>query len=421
MSIKVFRAGAQEYGRWVKALIAGEPGSGKTRTSSTWKDPFYASAEGGLMSVSDRRPPATKVTSSQDLQELHQILRQEPDVRESMLGVPVETVIVDTLDEVGRILMKERNLEKHQETFTMQDWGWYGDQLRNIVRAFRNLDMNVIFTCHVKETQDTETGRVTVSPAIQGAFGGEVPGFVDLALLLTARPTTKVVGDHTERGIARILQTYPDTRHSWIKDRSGRLPMEFEVNFEDDYERIYDLIFGGVDASEEEVTVREVEAHVAQAAKTPPPPPPPPKKAAATKKAAPKAEDKPEDPPAAEPAPEPEPAKEEPKEAEPPVSAPPETQDAAGGVITEPLEIPEQQELAPNGVDPETGEIAETVPAAGTEEQASEPAADGEGLVCEECGGPIESQDQAELSWIRFRRRLCRADHAKAKKAKASK
>lgn len=430
MAVKVFRAG-EESARWVKALLAGEPGAGKTRTSSTWVEPFFASAEGGLLSVADRRTPATKITSSQDLRELVTLLKQEPDVRKQMLGTPVSTLIVDTLDEVGRIFMKERNAERRQESFDQRDWGWYGEQLRGLVRELRNLDMHVIFTVHLKETQDAETGRVTMKPAIQGAMGDELPAYVDLAAVLTARPTTRIVGDHTERGIARILQTYPDTRHPWIKDRSGRLPMELEINFDDDYERIVGLIFGGLDSADHEVAVREAETHVAAAAEQAAPA----KKA--TKKAAPaepKAEAPKEDPkPTPEPEPDPEPAT-EPEPAPPAPEAEPETapqpaeepESAPEPEAAEPETPAEQQTLVSvdgKDVDPSTGEVippsnGSSVPTPGT---TKEPAADGEGLTCQECRGPIESEDQADLSWIRFRKRMCRTCFAGTKKPAAKK
>src|SRR4051812_4849054 len=115
MALKIFRTGAADYGRWVKMLLAGEPGSGKTRSSSTWTNPFFASAEGGLMAVADRKVPATKIAHSAELEQLLKILQQNAEVRESMLGVPVDTVIIDTLDEVQRILIKERLSDKRQE------------------------------------------------------------------------------------------------------------------------------------------------------------------------------------------------------------------------------------------------------------------------------------------------------------------
>lgn len=43
--MKIRRTGADDYGKYVKALICGEPGSGKTLISSTFPNPLYASAE----------------------------------------------------------------------------------------------------------------------------------------------------------------------------------------------------------------------------------------------------------------------------------------------------------------------------------------------------------------------------------------
>lgn len=258
MNITVARTSDKEYGRYIKALICGDPGAGKTLISSTFPNPLYASAEGGLMSVADRAVPFVKIEASEQLQIIRANLSQPPEVRASLFGMPVDSVIIDTIDEVARLLVRERIESNKKEQMAMADWGWLGDQLRAIIRGYRNLDMHVVFTCHLKSAEDSETGRIYFKPAIQGAVGDEIAGYVDLALLLKAQPTTRVIGNDTERVLYRFLQTFPDPTHPWVKDRSGRLPQEFEVTFENDFDRMNTLIYGGEEV-EVEVATPEVE------------------------------------------------------------------------------------------------------------------------------------------------------------------
>ena len=78
MALTVKRVGADEYGAWIKALIVGDPGAGKTRTASTWPDVLYANCEGGMMSVVDRSSNAIDITSSPQIKELIDTLSQPP-------------------------------------------------------------------------------------------------------------------------------------------------------------------------------------------------------------------------------------------------------------------------------------------------------------------------------------------------------
>lgn len=150
--IQVKRTGMREYGMYMKALIVGPPGSGKTLTSSTWKNPIIASAEGGLMSIADRSTPYVEITSGEDLFQLKMLLENDPEIREEHLGFPVDTVIIDTIDEIQKILIRERLESTHNESMQLQDWGWLGEQMRAIIRGYRNLDLNVVMTCFAGET-----------------------------------------------------------------------------------------------------------------------------------------------------------------------------------------------------------------------------------------------------------------------------
>ena len=248
MALTIRRTGRDDYSRFIKALIVGSPGAGKTLTSSTWRNPLIASAEGGLMSIADRNTPYVEVRDTETLFQLKIMLDQDPATREQHFGFRIDTVVIDTIDEIQKILIRERLDEGKKEAMELRDWGWLGEQMRSIIRGFRNLDLNVVLTCHMKESSDSESGRLYFVPAMQGAIGDELPALVDLALLLKASPMTEIVDGEAKRVMALFLQTYPDHQHPWIKDRSGKLPAEFEINFTDDYQRMYDLIYGQVES-----------------------------------------------------------------------------------------------------------------------------------------------------------------------------
>lgn len=244
MALKILRANElyeEVSTQALKILVGGHPGAGKTRSASTWPDPLYADVEGRLLSVRDRNVPAVRITAISQLDELRATLAQEPAVREKILGIPVRTVIIDTVDEVARLLEQERLKSEKLDAFRMQDWGWFGDTLRSMLRGFRNLPINVVFNVHLKSDTDGETGRMFEKPQIKGQVGDEIAGYVDVAGLLVSRSV--IDPQSGARVPQRLLQLFQDSSHTWLKDHTGALPPEFPINMNDDYERMAKLIF----------------------------------------------------------------------------------------------------------------------------------------------------------------------------------
>lgn len=316
------------------------------------------------MSIADRNIPYVDIRSSDGLLRIKNALDQPAPVRESMFGFPIETLVVDTIDEIQRILIRERLEETKKESMQLQDWGWLGEQMQAIVRGLRNLELNVVLTCHLKETTDAETGKMYFKPQMQGAIGDQLPAFVDLALLLKAQSAVTIVDGEARRTTNRMLQTYPDAQHIWIKDRSGKLPQEIPVDFSTDYKRIAELVFGGIEDLQSTPSVELREPTLVGAAAAPA---------------------------AAAPAPLPEPT---------PVITPP----------SPPLEAVEDPMPLPKPLP--TPIPVENPPAPKAEAAVEEKTA----LTCESCKNTVESQDQADLSRIRFRKILCKPCFSAAKR-----
>lgn len=359
---EAFQRDAQH--RTIKMLVAGAPGVGKTRTAASWPNVLYADAEGGLLSVRDRKVRRVEIDSVAKLDELRAALAQEPSVRAKLLGAPVDTVVLDTVDEISKMVQNERKKAEKIETLRMQDWGFVGDTLRSMLRGFRNLDLNVILNVHVKTESDGDTGRVWERPDVQGAVGNEIPAYVDLAVVMVS--TSTVDPKTGEQVSERYFQTFHDSTRQWVKDRSGTLPPRFPINFVDDYRRLSELIFGPLPTPDAPVT-----SPVAS------------------------------------------------------VSMSTSTSGSGGGAVpTQPSMVDESGKARTTVEDPspEPEARAESVPTAGTEpdlldglgEDAEEPAAAAV-AVCADCGEEIPNPDQVEISLRRWEVPLCRADFAKRK------
>lgn len=355
MALKIRRTGASDYGKYIKALIFGDPGAGKTLISSTFPNPLYASAEGGLMSIADRNIPYVDIRSTDDLLAIKNSVDQDPEMREEILGFPVDTIVVDTIDEIQKIMIAERLKATRHSAMELQDWGWLSEQMRAMIRGFRNIPIHVVFTCHLKEVNDGETGRVSYKPELQGSISDGIAGYVDLSLLIQSSLENELVDGKLRKVEKRVLVTAPNLKYPFLKDRSGKLDMEIPVTFTDDFDRINEAIFGNVNIAEGESY--EVET--------------------------------PQPTLVEEPAPEPTPEPEKPK--------PSATQ--AQPVKEVPAEEPAKEEEPPVEGDVK---VRNKLPAG----VVPEPKGYGTDIYCTMCGGEVQTEKRAELSRIRHRRIL---------------
>lgn len=366
--LKIKRTGASEYGHYINALICGDAGAGKTLISSTFPNPLYASAEGGLMSIADKGIPYVDINSSAQLLEIAKNLRGSAADREKEFGFPVDTIVIDTIDEVQNILKRERTKGDVNTALTQKDWGWLAEKMKSIVVAFRDMDINFVMTCHVKLVTDSETGSAWYMPRLQGSFGEQLADYVDIAALIRGEMVADTSSGKIDRVQKRTLHTNPIPKFSWLKDRSGKLDKEFSINFEDDYQRMFDSIYGGLVLPEtvELASVGEEEKPSLEDAPSVDRPlaarltDRPAKKAAApklpTKKAAPRAGGIPETPEF-------------------------EYKDAEGNVVMSRNELPEGVVPVSKGFDTN--------------------------IYCVETGNEVESDMQADMSRIRYRAILC--------------
>jgi hypothetical protein len=254
VTVQIRKTGRGEYGNFIKALVYGVPGSGKTLFGSTASNVLFINLEAGLMTLHSR---GIDYVDARDPEEMHEILMF---LRQPNHGY--KTVVIDTLDELQKVLIANRLKKERREQMVLQDWGYVGDQMEKILRAYRNLPLNVLFLCHSSTESDADSGVLVEKPALQGAIKDKVAGFVDLATYISAS-TTKT-GEDVE--VVRTLRFQPSARYPQVKDRSGKLPGMYRLNCETDFDDIFKTIYGD--------TSQIVETEVVQTIDIEPPPPP---------------------------------------------------------------------------------------------------------------------------------------------------
>jgi AAA domain len=263
--MKIKTTGAENHPRYLKMLLAGDPGKGKTLFSSTAPNVLFLSIEGGTLSIDERHIPFVEIGNSQDFFLLLQVLQSDDETRQAALRKlgfkgPLDTVVVDTIDELSQILARERYQSQKRDSLSLPDYGWLKEQMKSITTALRNLDMHVIMTCHLRSRADEE-GKNSILPAIEGGFAEKIAGYVDVAVLLQSSVSTEIVDNRAEKVIHRWIQVYADSLHEWIKDRSGKLPYEVPVDFKDDFMKLARMIWPDMGPTLSTATPEEVEAY----------------------------------------------------------------------------------------------------------------------------------------------------------------
>lgn len=211
---------------WLNILIYGEPGAGKTWLAGTAEDDprtspvLFLDIEGGVTTIRHRGkidvPPNVKTIK--EVEELYNKLFHSIGKDGTMY---YKTIVIDSLSELTdvdmRSIMKDayaKNPDKvDKDVPSQREWGKARSHMRSIVRAFRDLPCNVIFTASIATLQ--EEGQPTkYFPGFAGKLRTELPGFMDVVGYLYA--------ENDQGVITRKLQLQA-SRRVVAKDRTSAL------------------------------------------------------------------------------------------------------------------------------------------------------------------------------------------------------
>lgn len=153
---------------------------------------------------------------------------------------PYKTVVVDSLSEMQKFAMKDvlgggKSIDAIGNLPEFRDWFINTEQMRRLVRAFRDLPVNTIFTALADEVPDPRTARsenpvMIRRPNFTKKLAAEIPAFFDILFYMYVKA---VAGKNV-----RFLQTDKDNRIT-AKCRVKGVPMFIE---NPDMERLYDML-----------------------------------------------------------------------------------------------------------------------------------------------------------------------------------
>lgn len=204
--------------KYIKCIVYGKPGVGKTVLGSTAPNPIIIDAERGLLSISNKDLPVIRINDFDDLEETYNFLSGKK-------GRKFDTVVIDSASEVAEFVLADL---KREAKDARQAYMALGERAIELFRAFRDLDKHVVYICKAKAIDDD--GVQIYKPSFPGtALIEKVPYLVDEMFALR-------IADEEEGGY-RYVQTQPS--FSWdSKDRSGKLEDMEEPNLSKIFRKI---------------------------------------------------------------------------------------------------------------------------------------------------------------------------------------
>lgn len=188
----------------VKILVYGPAGAGKTTLATTTGErTLVLSAESGLLSVRASDLDVAIVTSIDDVRDALKHLKTASH--------PYRWVVLDSVSEIAEVLLGE---EKERNKDPRKAYGELAEVMTKIIKSFRDLPLNVLFTC--KQEQISDEGALRFRPAFPGQkLAGELPYLLDEVFAF-------VLARKEDGSTSRALLTHPSDKYE-AKDRSGAL------------------------------------------------------------------------------------------------------------------------------------------------------------------------------------------------------
>lgn len=208
--------------KFLKILVYGMPGVGKTVFTATAPSPLIIDVENGAHSIKNH---ADLVDNAEALEfksifQVETLIKYLGDRAEPL--DKFETIVVDSFSELQKrdldeIVRAEAAKDSSRNKYLPigPDYNVNTEHMRQIASALRDLDRHIIVTCHVKEEKDDSTGRLLVRPNLTPKLAGTLAGIFD------------VVGYMSLNDGTRSLQVHP-TPTVTAKTRIGNLPAVME-------------------------------------------------------------------------------------------------------------------------------------------------------------------------------------------------
>ena len=211
----------------LKMLIFGESGSGKTTLAKTIKEPtIIISAESGLLSIAGSGIDVIDITLDDEGKLLSKDKRIER-LQEAYLYLltpeakaKYKWVFVDSLTEINSCMFDKLRVEFPDLSDNLKLYGQLAQNMRSLIKSFRDLPQYNVVLVALSAIDKDENNKRFIGVDLIGKIAGQVNGYFDEVLYLHVDP---------ENENKRVLIT-GKTEKINCKDRSGRLAFKEEAD-----------------------------------------------------------------------------------------------------------------------------------------------------------------------------------------------
>ena len=197
---------------FIKCLVYGRSGIGKTPLIATAPKPLIISSEKGLLSLKGKNIPVMMIENHEDLEEAYDFITTNPKAKN------FETIALDSISDIAEaVLAYFKKNPKDGNTHPQAAYGSMADELLPLIKKFRDIpDKHVYFIAKSKLMKDDYTGITSWMPMMPGQqLGPGLPYLFDFVLAMRDA--------ETESGAKyAYLQTKGDIQYI-AKDRSNKL------------------------------------------------------------------------------------------------------------------------------------------------------------------------------------------------------
>lgn len=202
----------------IKQLVHGYSGVGKTTYAASANDDERSAPailfdfEAGTLSVAHKNIDVVRITDFKQFNELYPYLEANPD--------GYKTAIFDSITEIQKLNMTgivaagvAANPSKDPDRPLIDDWGKSIEQIRKLLRYFRDLPLHIVVVALSQEVRDERDGTIQTAPALPGKLSLELPGMFDIVGYMAAGEVTVGTAPNTQREFVRQMLLAPTPRY----------------------------------------------------------------------------------------------------------------------------------------------------------------------------------------------------------------
>ncbi len=214
--------------RFVRAIIYGPPGAGKTTLASSAPKPIWLDFENSLEALRVSRPDIATAGTMDEIKDFEAVL----EFIRSAKSLPYETIVIDTLSSMNlafltRHMAVKGGKDRHIAGF--EDFRKVTNVMREIFQELISVEKHVILIAHEKYWRDDKGNVLEIRPSLPPATEEAIEQLVNEAFYLTKKTNAMT------KQVSRTLTVSAEGK-IFAKNRQG-----FEVTTieEPTWEKIY--------------------------------------------------------------------------------------------------------------------------------------------------------------------------------------